>query len=1029
MTVTSRLFARPSGVLLLTLALTTGAALLIPRLPVLMYPQTRRAQVTVTYRHPGLSASDFRNLYARNLEGVWGGLPDLDLLTTTYSTDQSDFTMVFSWGVKTETALASVNAVLPRADAYLPSYLRDQTTIRTRAGENAGSIVIGVSAASTAANELYRQLTERVRPLLESLEGLEELAILPAEELRVDITVRPDALLNAGLTIDDLQTALNTAFTPQPLGRLDTPGGRYSVRVRGAEASLDTLFTLPVGRRGGDPVVLSEVADISAERTLPARVFLVGDAPALQVTASPADGADLVALSDRLDHTLRRAVTEGLLPSDTRLTFYLDPARYIRRSIDNVVQSAAVGGVLAILMVFLFLGEVRNTLLVAASLPLSLVASLGTMQLTGMSLNLISLGGLALAVGMIVDATIVVIENIHRHRSEHTGLTDDAAWRRLVIGATEEVRTPVVASTLTSLAVFLPLSGTAPLANAILGDQARTVIYALGFSLVVSLTVVPLLAYFLHRSQPISPPVPGGPLRLVSAGLRHLVRLYETSLTAIVTSRWRSSLFLGLSLAAIVLTLALALPLLPKEILPLPGSDRVVLFFRNDRITDSRVLLREHLPEIQAKVRDVLGPRLKEMFVNLSGRFNQILVDLESARMGPEAVLDLQAAFESHGDWYYNALRWDPAALPLPEGADLQFQILGPDPARKLALLEEARTLLTDRNLFRRVFLRPSASVVQDLELVARPEVIDRLSPWNATSLSQTLRRSLSGTTPVSLTLDGHTVSFAARYPQDWFSDLDRWEYFFVPWRDQFVPLKHFFEVESRQGVSQIVSERGQEVYRLIARSGPEISDPERAHLASQAVEALADWTLPEGYRIQWEDGRQEINEAVQSLLLALGLSAVILFLILTFQYDSIWVPLIVLLAVPYGLVGVVLSLLVFHSTLNLNSLLGTILLSGLVVNNSILLIDFYLQRRRSADPIPALRRAATTRLVPILITSATTFLGMLPLSLGWGEGSNILQPLGIAVSGGLLVSTVLTLYGVPSLIRLWEDFLPGRPR
>lgn len=264
-------------------------------------------------------------------------------------------------------------------------------------------------------------------------------------------------------------------------------------------------------------------------------------------------------------------------------------------------------------------------------------------------------------------------------------------------------------------------------------------------------------------------------------------------------------------------------------------------------------------------------------------------------------------------------------------------------------------------------------------------------------------------------------VEVSADYPREELDSRQELEDFLIPWEQNFVPLKHFFDFDASRGVSQIYGENGEPAFRLYGMAGFRISDAERIRLQQEAKAYLEEvLILPEGYGYGFDNPRKEMDDSIRSLFLALAISIVLIYLLLAFQFNSLGIPIIILVTIPLGFIGVVLSLRLFDSTLNLNSLLGTILLGGIVVNNAIIMIDFYLKSRGEyPDYKTALVATAAIRFQPVLITTLTTVFGMLPLAVGLGEGSNILQPLGIAVSGGLLVSTLFTVYAVPSLLVL----------
>ncbi|MBN2657770.1 MAG: efflux RND transporter permease subunit, partial [Spirochaetales bacterium] len=704
------LFHKSTGFFLLVLLLIGAGVFVLFRLPVMMYPQTRRPQVSVNISHPGISAVDFQEQYAERIESSLMSLADLDLMESTYSTDSSRFNLTFNWDIESEVAHQAVESQMVTINATLPDVIRDSYSVRFFEGENAGYLVMGLTSASTPSDELYNILKNNIEPRLLKLGDLEEIGFYNTKRLVVEMTLQQEKMLSYGLTITDVNAALQTGFLPQPLGSLRTPEGRYSLRLERTERSLENLARLEIKEVGDSIISLDDIAELDIRYTLPSRVFIVKGVPAVQLTATPVEGGNVNALTSDIEEIIEEGRLEGLIPSDTETALYLDPAKYIRKSIENVIQAAIIGGLLAVLVVFLVLGEWKNTVLIATSLPVTIIFSFLFMWAFGGTINLISLGGLALAVGMIVDSTIVVMENIHRHRLEAgEGEGRILQWKKIVLGAVAQVRSPVIASTLTSVLVFLPISFTAPLTNAILGDQARSVVFALLGSLLVSLTVVPVMAFYVfmgHQKQPrILAPLQKGDKKFFQG----LISLYGRSLDWLLARKIRAAAFLLAAFGILVTAVLTVFPLIPKEIISTPTSDRVVLFFRNSQISDPEVYMEEILPEMNEKIDEVLGDRLLERFTNLSGRFNQTFLDLRSSDDTEEAMVLLQKAFVSEGDWYYSVMPWDPAALPLPRSFDFQLSLYGPDAAVKVDLLSSIQTLLNEEQIFQRTFSEPSS--------------------------------------------------------------------------------------------------------------------------------------------------------------------------------------------------------------------------------------------------------------------------------------------------------------------------------
>lgn len=1007
--------------LFVVLLIGLGIALAM-QLPAQLYPQTQRPRVLVRVNHTGYSALDFSTRYGEAIESGLLSVDGVDDLTVDYSRDRSDFRATFDWNTDSDEARAAVDAAMSSASSALPPALQDSYNVRFFEGENAGFLLLGMRSDSASPEQLYSMLMA-VENDLNRVEDVEQVQISNIEDLDIGIELRPYAMLDYGITIEDVDAALSSGTLPEPIGTLNDAGRRFSVRNERRALSVLDVGQVRVADRGDGQILLDDIADISISYTLPSSALVIDGEPAVRMNATPTDGGNIRQMSESIQRVLADARDDGRLPTDTEFQLYLDPAQFINRSIRNVVEAALIGAGLAMVIVFLSLGDLRNTLLIGISLPTTLILTFILMSLFGVSLNLISLGGIALAVGMVIDSSIVVIENIHRHYNEAGGSAmDRGEITRIVIDAVREVRAPVIASTLTTILVFLPISFTAPLTNAILGEQASTVVFALVFALLVALTVIPVVASGVYRSSPSSAGrTTGGFARLSRALMGGLTGAYRKTLGLVIRTRpGAAGVILG-SFALLVFVVMTLLPQIPQEIISPPASDRLVIFFRSSEITDRVELAERVVPEMEQAVLERSGDDVLDTYAQVSGGFNIMFVILRSTDVAERVLGELEQEFVSDDTFTYNVSMWDPAELPLPRSNDLQIGVRGTDDQAAVLLLDELRDLVNDTGHYGRVRTTPSTGFNDELNVRIRREVVDGFPEITESSLVAKVGSILRGTSSVDMEYEDREISVSASFPDEYITGREALENFLVSTANGPVPLRHFFDMREDQGIAGIASEDGERIFRVYANMPRGSADSDRAvfeNVVRERIESEID--VPDGLTVAFENPRSEVDEAINSLFVALGVSVVLIYLVVAFQFNSLWLPLVILVTVPLGFIGVILSLHFFNSTLSLNSLLGTILLAGVVVNNAILMIDFYLaQFDRSENRIDAILRAAELRFQPIMITTLTTILGMLPLALGLGQGSNIVQPLGIAVSGGLLVSTLFTLYVVPSILRI----------
>jgi HAE1 family hydrophobic/amphiphilic exporter-1 len=1012
--------------------------------------------VRTSINHPGYSPVDFAKEYAETIESQLLAIEGVDILEVQYGSDRSMFSMTFDWDVDAEEAKADVESAMNSIKNQLPQDFRDDYWVRFFSGENAGFLMVGITSGEDSPEDIYKTLKTAVEPKLNQVQDVEVIEIFNIEDLEITITLNQVALLSYGLTIDDVDSALRAGHLPESIGSLEEGDTDYSVRYTRGIKSLFEVGEIPITRRGNVEVRLQDVADIDIRYVVPRQTFIMDGRRGVQIIATPIDGGNIKMMSEEVVRVLEAERDEGVLPDDTTITTYLDPAEYIDRSISSVVKAALLGAALAMLVVLLALGEFKNTLLIGISLPVTLILSFILMYTFDVSLNLISLGGMALAVGMVVDSSIVVMENIHRVRIAEKPVRGPEHLKDIISEAVAQVRSPVIASILTSILVFLPIPFTAPLTNAILGDQAKVVIFALVFSMIVALTLVPLVAFIVNRREaranaargggpgggPVGGPAgrPGGEspdelaygerltgLKRVSVPVTHrMVRFYMRLLSRLLSRRAAPVVLLGAVSGIFLFAVFVVLPLIPKEIISPPSSDRLVIFMRRATPIESEEVIEEVLPQMERRIQEEVGEYVESTYAEVRGFFNRFFVLLEDTRDADYVMGELQRMFVSDNTWYYHILKWDPAQLPLPRTLDLQINVQGEVEAEKVKILEQARDIINEMELYGWVFTNPSTGFTDELLLSARNETLGTIPGYTENSLISLVRRVLQGTGSVEFEYEGSTVEASAQYPDTLVEGRHNLANFLLPYNQSTVPLKHFFDFSEAQSVSEIVSENGEPIYRVYGAMPPGTAAVKRDEFEAEVQNTLEEkLDLPAGYSLVYENPQAEMDEAIRSLFIALGVSVALIYLLLSFQFNSLKVPLVILVTIPLGILGLIFSLFVFNSTLSLNSLLGAILLSGIVVNNAIIMIDFYLQSLKTSPPrnneerLETLIEIAGIRFTPIIITTLTTVLGMLPIAIGMGEGSNIIKPLGIAVSGGLFISTLLTLFVVPSILRI----------
>jgi HAE1 family hydrophobic/amphiphilic exporter-1 len=987
-----------------------GAGILsLMNLPTKLYPNTSKTSISVDIPHSTMGAEDFAREYSRHLNGALGGLDGLDTYEIEYMPGETDIRLEFEWGVDGTTARTDVENAMASIERLLPEEAQDYS-VRYWAGRTAGFYAVAVYSETLDDGAIYEAVEPLVAPRLTRIRNTDIARVNQVSEWSVTIELRPERLLANGLRADEVFQIVRNTFSDKSLGSIQSGRNPETVRIALTGGDPHRLGDLTVRRTDTDPVRLRDVAEVLVRKDLPQRIYTINGKRAVVIFAMPSEDGNIRELSAAIEEIL--ADVKPQLPESIRFRTIVNPDEYISRAIQNVIQAGIAGALLAVIVCLIFLGSIRTSLQIAFSMPVSLFLSFTLMKVFGVSINLISLGGLTLSVGMIVDASIVVLENIHRVKS-----TTQGPLLNVITQALGEVYLPVIASVLTSVVVFVPIILTTDLTSAVLGDLALCVIFVLFSSLIVALVLVPALSFLIEPAVP-RPEATHLGIRFLAAARQ----LYLHNVTWILKTRTRAALVILTFALALAAAIVFQLPHIEREILAKPDSARVSLRMTNRNITRTEDLLKAVEP-IEANLIQLFGDRLENLFGRVSGTntMNYTLT-LTSASLRDDAINTLQDTYPSDDTWRYLVRAWDPADIPLPRTDDLKVRFIdSPGTEPITSRMDAAVSRLREAGIYKSVEPSPDTAPLVSHLLTPRPEALGFLPTDALEQFAQTARL-LTGELRVGQTeIEGNTVDIKVRLQGSPIHSIRSLTRHFTSTPAGPAPLGHFFTENQSTAAAELIEIDGEDAHYIYGDLGLGKTDSDRTaaqKLALQALEDALGSPSNGGYEVM--DGRAEISSAQKSLLGALALSVLLILFVLAVQFNSLTKPLVITLAIPLGFTGVIFFLHVCQSTLSLNSLLGTILLSGLTVNNSILLIDVYSEARRTGHGLlNAILQACAQRFRPILMTTFTTILGMLPIALALGEGANVIQPLGIAVSGGLLVSTLSTLVVIPAFLRL----------
>jgi len=1021
---------RPVAVTMVILVLIVLGTVSLTRISIDLLPKMTLPIAAVMATYPGAGPEEMEELVAKPLESVLATVSNVDSIQSISSADAATIIVQFNWGTDMDFATLDMREKIDLALSRLPDGV-DRPMVVKFDPSMMPITILSVSSEGRDLASLKTLLEDKVAPRLERIDGVAYATVMggPQEEVRVLVDSR--RLAGYGFSLAQLVQALKAENLNMPGGTIDQGTREFILRTTGEFKSLDELRNLVLMSPQGVGVRLGDLADVEEVEDQKEYTLLNGR-PSIGIMIQKEAGANTVKVADQVHREMDRLSREL---SGIKYSYVFDQAKFIQRSIGNLTSNAVSGAVLAIIILYLFLRNVRSTLVIALSIPISIIATFTLVYFNGLTLNMMSLGGLALGVGMLVDNSIVVLENIYRHREE-----GESRLLAAQNGA-GEVAMAITASTLTTIAVFLPIVFIQGLTAQIFRELALTVTFSLLASLLVALTVVPMLAskiLVINGNGGTTPGRPGVFYRASHWVGRRLAALNDRYRALLAWALdHRRGVLLGAA-AAFILSL-LAVPLVGAEFFPATDAGRLSV---SVKLPSGTTL--EETDKVAERVGQIVSayPEVETVFVsagrslqggNMSGSdSNTASLNIELKPKSERRRSDREIA---------DAIRRQVAKIP---GAEIRVSVSdvmsmgggGVSQAISLSIRGD------DQNVLRGLAAKAEALVaevpgtreVQTSFSEGRPEVQVRLNRAKAASLglsaaqvAQTVSTAVQGQVATEYRVGGKEKDIRVQLAEESANSLAALRSLLISTSTGLtVPLADVADIVIARGPVTIDRE---DQARVVTVSCDVFGRP-LGSVSQDIRRQLAGLKLPPGYTITFGGQNKEMTDAFAGLSLALGLAVILVYMVMAAQFESLLHPLTIMFSLPLALIGVVLALLITRKAVSVPAFIGVIVLAGIVVNNAIVLVDYInALRARGLGMREAILTAGPVRLRPILMTTLTTVLGLIPLALGLGEGGEMQAPLAITVIGGLSMSTLLTLVVVPLVYTLFEDIGSGLRR
>ena len=1001
----------PITTIILFVAIMIFGGVSLSRLGIDLFPDIESNAMLVMTTYPGASAEDIENNVTRPIENVINGVDHLKDITSTSKENISIVALEFEYGYDLDILANDVRDKLDMLST-LPDGV-SQPIIFKFSSDMMPVLMMGVTAKESMSG-LYKILDDQIVTPLARVSGVGTVSIAGIPQREIQIYCNPNKLEAYNLTIEQISSAIAAVNRNTPAGSFDVGSNAYSLRVDHEFEDPSEMLSLVVGYRNGAPILLSDVATINdsvQERIQEA--YNNGEQGGM-IIVQKKSGANSVKIAQSVQEYIQEI--KGNLPTDVEIFTIMDTSDNIISTVHSLRDTIITTFALVMLVVFLFLGRWRATIVVVLTIPISLLAAVIYIFATGETLNIITMSSLSIAIGMVVDNAIVVLENITSH------IDRGAMPKQAAIFATKEVGISVMGGTLTTIAVFLPLTMVQGMTGILFNSMGWMVTITLTVSTIAAITFTPVLCSLMMKKNPTKAWFQGK----IDAVMERFNNFYGGILNWCV--HYRKVVILG-SIGLFIGVMAILGPKLKSEFFPVQDSASISAEIqlpagtRQDITRDLALELSERIEKQYEGIILNIGVRegqadTDNTFASLSTNGTHVI----SMNMRFVKKTEREIGLKQIGDGIrkildeYSIIR----KYTVTEGdggmagkTSVDIEIYGYDFDTSDALAEQVAQMFRAMDGCSEVTISrdeytPEYHVDFDLEKLAR-------SGLDVTTASMYLRNRINGSVTSFYREDGDEYEIRVRYDRKFRESIEDIENITIyNQMGQGIKVRDIGVVKEA-ATPPAITRKNRE--RYVTVSGVVASGYALSEIVEEAKLKMNDIQMPSGFMWQIGGTSEDQQETFGDLFLLMGLMVILVFVIMASQFESLTYPFVIMFSLPFAVVGVVIGLAVTGTPMNIMSLLGILMLIGIVVNNGIVLVDYTLLcRERGMNIYDAVVTAGKSRLRPILMTTLTTVLGMIPMAVGNGVGAEMWNSLGMSVAWGLSFSTLITLILIPTL-------------
>ncbi len=1018
MNLSSLAVKKPVTITMIVLIVVLLGVISLTRLPIDLFPKIEIPVAVVSTSYTGAGPQEIENLITKQIEGVIATVGNIDTVSSISSEGSSIVIAQFNNGTDMDFAALEIREKVDLIKGVLPDGATQPMVLKI--DPNSTPIIqIAISTKGDLAG-LQSLAEDTFSQRLERLDGVASVSVGGGFVNEIEVAVNQNSLASYGLSINQLSQLLSASNINLPGGNVNKGEQKLAVRVVGEFNSLDEIKNMPITLATGDVIRLQDVATVKLNQKDISAISRTNGKDSINISVQKQSGKNTVQVADLINKEIENLRKDY---PNVEIDVVLDSSTMIKDSINTVVNNVLIGSVLAIVILYVFLKNIRTTLIIGTSIPISLIASFILLYFNGITLNMMTLGGLALAVGMLVDSAIVVLENIYRFRSEGYSRKEAA------IKGASEVGMAITASTLTTIAVFLPIVFIDGMIGTIFKDFALTVTLSLGASLIVSLTFIPMLSSKILKVESEKTDGKKRKLEFIYKIFDNISNKMENIYKGLlIKSLKRRKTTIFISIVIFVVSIA-SLVGVGMEFFPTTDEGTISINIsmpvgtQTDKIDGIAHIVEEKLTTIK---------EINKVFTNISSgnvlMGGQAGSNSGSISVGLVKLNERNRSTDEVAEEIRNIVKDIPGAEISVQGTSSTAMMTSGSPISISIKGSELKVLEEISNDFKNIIesvegtreTKTSFSEgVPEVEILINKE---RSATYGLTTaqVASAVRGAATGTTATRYKDNGEEIDVVLRSVGDVTESLSNFEQIDITTPTGInIPLSQVADISVIKSPVSISRENQEKVVTV----NSQIVGRDLQSIVTDINAELQEYQLPEGYYYSMGGENKEMMEAFSQLLLALGLAVILIYMVMAAQFESLIHPFVIMFTIPLAFSGGALALFITDRAFGVTAFIGIIMLAGIVVNNGIVLIDYInILRSEGKERTEAITIAGPVRLRPILMTTLTTILGLIPLALGIGEGAELQAPMATVVIGGLVLSTVLTLVFVPVLYTIFDD-------